>query len=120
LGFGLLIIFCPKEGGFLGALIIFSAKLYVFSSYFFIEKSTKNAHSFFAPIPLRSTAQKAVEAIFVALRNFYYALHLLLPLISDVEYNQPLTTKQADSIFFSKSVAVMTRLMCSALWNLFH
>ena len=108
---------------FFYALIIFSARLYVTSSYFCPDKSTKNACSMSATgsaPPRFSRSADSRRGYFVSLRNFYYTLHYLLPLISDVEYNQPLTTGQADSILFSKNVAVMTRLMCSAVCSLLH
>jgi len=37
--------FVPKEISFLGALVIFSARLHVYSSYFCPDKSTKNVCS---------------------------------------------------------------------------
>ena len=114
-----LVLFCRKNSKSICSF--FYSEQYPL--YFFVEKSTKNACSMSATgsaPPRFSRSADSRRGYFVSLRSFFYTLHLLLPHISDVEKNQLTTTGQADSIFFSKNVAVITRLMCSAVWNLFH
>ena len=113
-------------GGFFlfhGLLITFSARLYVSSSYFCPDKSTKSVCSMSAtgsapPRFFRSADSRRGYFCFPPQYSFCVTLTTTTYLgcrVKPAFYNR---TNRFD--IFSKSVVVMTQLMCSDMWNLFH